>query len=178
MKCNHGTVCVSVDCGTKWNVPECKSRAVPISEPVESFSLLCPARLDWAAPHRNLVEADAHRIHLKSPLLCRHAMRLNRQRHAFHFVHDAMNSCRQVFAAPSMWMPVARTDARVMVVCIWLFFFSIFFLFASVYPKRIEIRQWTCWVNWWWWHSRRRRRKNEKRPSYKNDDDNRSRSSN
>lgn len=96
--------------GIKCNVPECKSLAVPRSALVESFSLLCPIRSDWATRHRNPVEADAHRIHLKSPLLCRHAMWSNRQQHAFHFVHDAMNSCRRAFAAPSMWMPVARTD--------------------------------------------------------------------
>lgn len=75
---------------------------MPILELVESFALWCLAPLDLTEQHRNPVATDAHRIHLKSPLLCRHAMWSNRQRRVFRFVHDVMNSCRQVFAVPSM----------------------------------------------------------------------------
>lgn len=48
-------------------------------------------------------------------------MWLSKQQHVFHFVHDAMSSYHQVFAVPSMWMPIVRTGGFLF--CLLLVYF-------------------------------------------------------
>lgn len=93
-----------------WRLlPEYISRVAPKSVPAVSFASSCPIPLGSVTQRRSPVATDEHKIHSKSPLLCRHAVWLSRQRHVFHFEHDAMSSCRRVSVVPSTWMLVVQT---------------------------------------------------------------------